>query len=536
MSAVSFHQGSRRCRRRSRCRFGGQRAGADHRAEAVAFRAAASTPSTNGSMAWAEQLEKESNGRLKITIYPNGQLVGPPNRQFDAARNGITDIAWVLHGVTPGRYPMTELANLPFAWQGPAPTSSRPSKRHDRAGAEISRRRAHRAAHPVHGDGQSGRGLLQDADHQARRLQGHEDPLCRPRTNKVVLRRARRHHRCWCRRRSRRTRWPRASSSGAMFPHEGGRRLRSRRRRPNTPLDPGMASAPFVDGDESGEVQLAAAGPEGADRQGPAAPPRPRIRQGAGQAPGAARPRAEIIKQGVTDQHPVGCRRRRAQGAMPAADRRGGRRGSTRTASPAKAFMAEYTEIALQARGRRAGCTRRHSGGPMSIGHRFRSRRLGRSAPALARRRGADRPDDGDGGRRVHALCCSTARSAAPTISSRSMLLIFVFHGMADRLLRAASNIVIDMHRRVRRRRASSRSWSASPTCCRSSRSVCCRLGDDRAGPAGLPLRRRASSNCRFRSTGCGSSALLGMAGTHVLRGRRAVGAPGDGHHGGHAG
>jgi len=68
--------------------------------------------------AWTENIEKQSGGRLKFTIYPNGQLVGPPNRQLDAARNGITDIAWVLHGVTPGRYPMTELANLPFAWKG----------------------------------------------------------------------------------------------------------------------------------------------------------------------------------------------------------------------------------------------------------------------------------------------------------------------------------------------------------------------------------------------------------------------------------
>ena len=65
---------------------------------------------------WAENIQKESNGRLKIEIYPSGQLVGPPNRQFDAARNGIVDIAWCLHGVTPGRYPMTELANLPFTW------------------------------------------------------------------------------------------------------------------------------------------------------------------------------------------------------------------------------------------------------------------------------------------------------------------------------------------------------------------------------------------------------------------------------------
>ena len=65
---------------------------------------------------WTQKIEKESNGRLKFEIYPNGQLVGPPNRQFDAARNGVTDIAFCLHGVTPGRYPMTELANMPFTW------------------------------------------------------------------------------------------------------------------------------------------------------------------------------------------------------------------------------------------------------------------------------------------------------------------------------------------------------------------------------------------------------------------------------------
>ena len=54
--------------------------------------------------AWSDQLAKDSGGRLKFTIYPNGQLVGPPNRQLDAARNGITDMSFVLHGVTPGRY------------------------------------------------------------------------------------------------------------------------------------------------------------------------------------------------------------------------------------------------------------------------------------------------------------------------------------------------------------------------------------------------------------------------------------------------
>jgi TRAP-type transport system periplasmic protein len=78
---------------------------------------------------WAEGLAKESGGRLKVTIYPNGQLVGPPNRQLDAARNAITDMSFVLHGVTPGRYPVTELGNLPFTWPKAGFGSAMTSKR-----------------------------------------------------------------------------------------------------------------------------------------------------------------------------------------------------------------------------------------------------------------------------------------------------------------------------------------------------------------------------------------------------------------------
>ena len=81
------------------------------------------------ALAWGERLEKESGGRLKVTIYPNGQLVGPPNRQFDAARNGLTDMAFTLHGVTPGRYATTELVSLGFSWPSAGSSSSITSKR-----------------------------------------------------------------------------------------------------------------------------------------------------------------------------------------------------------------------------------------------------------------------------------------------------------------------------------------------------------------------------------------------------------------------
>ncbi|MET4204746.1 MULTISPECIES: TRAP transporter substrate-binding protein [unclassified Bradyrhizobium] len=80
-------------------------------------------------VAWSDDLEKQSAGRMKLRIYPAGQLGGGPNRQFDAARNGVVDIAISLHGATPGRYAMTELASLPFASPSAGNTSTVASRR-----------------------------------------------------------------------------------------------------------------------------------------------------------------------------------------------------------------------------------------------------------------------------------------------------------------------------------------------------------------------------------------------------------------------
>jgi TRAP-type C4-dicarboxylate transport system substrate-binding protein len=62
---------------------------------------------------WADTLRERSDGRLEITIFPGAQM-GPTPRYYDMAREGVVDIAWVLHGATPGRFPLTELINLPF--------------------------------------------------------------------------------------------------------------------------------------------------------------------------------------------------------------------------------------------------------------------------------------------------------------------------------------------------------------------------------------------------------------------------------------
>jgi len=62
---------------------------------------------------WGAELEKKSNGRLKFSFFPNQQM-GPTPRQYELVRSGQADIAWFLHGGTPGLFPLTDLSNLPY--------------------------------------------------------------------------------------------------------------------------------------------------------------------------------------------------------------------------------------------------------------------------------------------------------------------------------------------------------------------------------------------------------------------------------------
>jgi TRAP-type transport system periplasmic protein len=62
---------------------------------------------------WGEALEKKSNGRLVFKHFPGSQM-GPAPKHFDFARDGTAEISFFLHGLTPGRFPLTELINLPY--------------------------------------------------------------------------------------------------------------------------------------------------------------------------------------------------------------------------------------------------------------------------------------------------------------------------------------------------------------------------------------------------------------------------------------
>jgi TRAP-type C4-dicarboxylate transport system substrate-binding protein len=63
---------------------------------------------------WAKKVEDESQGRIKITIFPAMQLGGSPPQLFDQARDGVADLVWTLPGNTPGRFPGVETFELPF--------------------------------------------------------------------------------------------------------------------------------------------------------------------------------------------------------------------------------------------------------------------------------------------------------------------------------------------------------------------------------------------------------------------------------------
>ena len=62
---------------------------------------------------WSEQLEKGSGGRIAVKRFPGAQM-GPTPQHYDFARTGQADASWFLHGGTPGRFPLTEIVNLPF--------------------------------------------------------------------------------------------------------------------------------------------------------------------------------------------------------------------------------------------------------------------------------------------------------------------------------------------------------------------------------------------------------------------------------------
>ncbi|MCD7059016.1 TRAP transporter substrate-binding protein [Pelagibacterium xiamenense] len=63
---------------------------------------------------WAERVEEQSDGRIQVELYPAMQLGGTPPSLYDQALDGVVDVIWTVLGYTPGRFPKSEVFELPF--------------------------------------------------------------------------------------------------------------------------------------------------------------------------------------------------------------------------------------------------------------------------------------------------------------------------------------------------------------------------------------------------------------------------------------
>ena len=76
------------------------------------FMTATDNINTEALEPWAKKIEADSNGRLKVEIYPSATL-SKPGATYDATAKGSVDIGMQAQGYTAGRFPLTQIVELP---------------------------------------------------------------------------------------------------------------------------------------------------------------------------------------------------------------------------------------------------------------------------------------------------------------------------------------------------------------------------------------------------------------------------------------
>ena len=62
---------------------------------------------------WAEAVERDSQGTLKMDVR-NGYAIASLNNSLDRLNEDVVQVTSVFHGSWPGRFPLSEVAGLPF--------------------------------------------------------------------------------------------------------------------------------------------------------------------------------------------------------------------------------------------------------------------------------------------------------------------------------------------------------------------------------------------------------------------------------------
>jgi len=65
--------------------------------------------------AWAKEIEKRTEGKVKITLYPGGTLSKAP-QTYQAVQDGVADVGMSCFAYTPGRFPLLEGLDLPLGY------------------------------------------------------------------------------------------------------------------------------------------------------------------------------------------------------------------------------------------------------------------------------------------------------------------------------------------------------------------------------------------------------------------------------------
>ena len=63
-------------------------------------------------MEWAKEVERATDGRVSFQLLPKPGA--SPQGTYDAIRNGVIDLSYTVHGYMPGRFVLTQMAELPF--------------------------------------------------------------------------------------------------------------------------------------------------------------------------------------------------------------------------------------------------------------------------------------------------------------------------------------------------------------------------------------------------------------------------------------
>ena len=68
------------------------------------------------SVEWGKEIEKRTNGRVKVTVFPGGTLT-PAAQCYDGVVKGLSDVGLSVLGYTRGRFPLTEVIDLPLGYR-----------------------------------------------------------------------------------------------------------------------------------------------------------------------------------------------------------------------------------------------------------------------------------------------------------------------------------------------------------------------------------------------------------------------------------